>query len=54
MAMDLRPDEGLRAPLAIVALCILLSLVTLLVITGERRSGERSQLTPIESASATL
>jgi hypothetical protein len=54
MAMDLQLGEGHRAPLAIVALCIFLSLVTLVVIAGERRSSERSQLTPIESASATL
>jgi hypothetical protein len=54
MAMDLRLGEGHRAPLAIVALCIFLALVTLVVIAGERRSSERSQLTPIESASATL
>jgi hypothetical protein len=58
MPTDLRPrarqERDLSPPLAIIAVCILLSLVTILVSAGERPSGETSQLTPIESALATF
>jgi hypothetical protein len=48
------PERSLYPPVAIIALCILLSLVTILPIAGERRSSEISQLMPIESALATF
>jgi hypothetical protein len=49
-----QPDRSLSPPFAIVAVCILLALVTILVVAGERQSGEMSQVTPIESALASL
>lgn len=58
MPTDLRlpaqPDRSLSPPFAIVAVCILLALVTILVIAGETRSGEMSGLGPIASALAAL